>query len=68
MPKSVSEECAKLVDTYGDALFFLLSQELDPTTACAALELCPAAEEIKLPENPFKCKLIIYFLCLFQSF
>jgi len=57
LPKSVSEECAKLVDTYGDALFFLLSQELDPTTACATLELCPAAQEIKLPEKPFKSEI-----------
>ena len=56
MYKSVSEECAKLVDTYGDALFFLLSQELDPNILCTQLQLCTESvvEDIKLPANPFK--------------
>lgn len=57
LPSSIKDECTKLVDTYGDALFFLLSQELDPSIACASLELCPSAEEIKLPANPFRAKI-----------
>jgi len=45
-----------LINTYGDAIFFLLSQELDPNILCTQLQLCTesSVEEVKLPANPFK--------------
>lgn len=58
LPSSIGDECGTLIDTYGDAIFFLLTQELDPAVFCVQLQLCPAAanEEIILPANPFKGK------------
>ncbi|KZS14611.1 Uncharacterized protein APZ42_019947 [Daphnia magna] len=56
LPASISKECDDLINTYGDAMFFLLSQELDPAVLCTQLQLCTEStvEEIQLPENPFK--------------
>ena len=59
LPSSVEDECDKLIDTYGDALFFLLSQELDPSTMCVQLEMCQAVGSVeltKLPVDPYKAK------------
>ncbi len=63
LPSSIDEECGNLINTYGDAIFFLLSQELDPAVLCVQLQLCTGSEteEIELPENPFKG-----LFCLFQ--
>lgn len=68
LPSSISNECDNLINTYGDAIFFLLSQELDPNILCAQLQLCTesAEEEIKLPANPFKGK-ILKIKVLFQN-
>jgi saposin len=56
LPSSISKECDNLINTYGDAIFFLLSQELDPNILCTQLQLCTESvvEDIKLPANPFK--------------
>lgn len=56
LPNSISEECGNLIGTYGDAIFFLLSQELDPASFCVQLQLCTGdnGDDIKLPEHPFK--------------
>jgi len=59
LPSAISDECDKFVDNYGDALLFLLSQELDPSVACATLQLCPAAEnEVVLPRKPFRASMM----------
>jgi len=56
LPSSISKECDNLINNYGDAIFFLLSQELDPNTLCTQLQLCTETvlDDIKLPANPFK--------------
>lgn len=56
LPSSIGSECDTFIDTYGDALLFLLSQELDPSTFCVTLQLCPASEEDApaIPDQPYK--------------
>jgi saposin len=57
LPASVGKECRTLVDTYGDAILFLLVQQVDPDVVCSNLKLCPGlVSEIQLPINPFKTR------------
>jgi len=57
-PSSISTQCDNFVDAYGDAVLFLLSQQLDPSVVCATLQLCPGGVEVVLPVKPFKAPAI----------
>ncbi|XP_072938974.1 uncharacterized protein Sap-r [Epargyreus clarus] len=41
LPDAVTGECRQFVTQYGPAVIALLVQEIDPSTVCPALELCP---------------------------
>lgn len=54
LPSAIEDQCKTLVETYGDAILFLVVQEIDPSTVCTTIKLCSAANEfIVLPVNPF---------------
>ena len=53
LPPWLGAECTKLVDDYGDAIIFILGQQLDPDVVCPSLKLCPGAQ-LQLPVKPFK--------------
>lgn len=57
LPLPIGNECAKMVDQYGDAILYMLAQELDPSVLCVELQMCPAnpTAEVELPKKPFKC-------------
>nr|XP_054773857.1 uncharacterized protein LOC129281952 isoform X4 [Lytechinus pictus] len=38
---SFEAECKSLIETYAPTVFAIIVSELDPTTACTAIELCP---------------------------
>lgn len=40
----MNETCIQFVDTYGDAFVAILAQEIDPSTVCPLLRVCPAAD------------------------
>jgi len=58
LPASIEKQCQVTIETYGDAILFLLVQELDPSTVCATLKLCPSSdnEVVVLPVNPFRSR------------
>ena len=58
LPSSVEEQCTTLVETYGDAVLYLLVQEIDPATVCTSIKLCLASknEPVYIPTKPFTCK------------
>jgi len=55
LPSSVEEQCTTLIETYGDAILYLLVQEIDPSTVCNSVKLCSASnnELVYLPAKPF---------------
>jgi len=55
LPSSVEEQCTTLVETYGDAVLYLLVQEIDPATVCTSIKLCLASnnEPVYIPTKPF---------------
>ncbi|XP_045437707.1 prosaposin isoform X4 [Pipistrellus kuhlii] len=40
LPKSLSEECQEVVDTYGRSILSILLQEASPELVCSMLQLC----------------------------
>uniref|UniRef100_A0A2K5UU58 Prosaposin n=1 Tax=Macaca fascicularis TaxID=9541 RepID=A0A2K5UU58_MACFA len=40
LPKSLSEECQEVVDTYGSSILSILLQEVSPELVCSMLRLC----------------------------
>ncbi|XP_036121783.1 prosaposin isoform X1 [Molossus molossus] len=42
LPKSLSEECQEVVDTYGRSILSILLQEASPELVCSMLQLCSA--------------------------
>lgn len=40
LPKSMSEECQEVVDTYGRSILSILLQEASPELVCSMLRLC----------------------------
>uniref|UniRef100_A0A5F4W9K1 Prosaposin n=1 Tax=Callithrix jacchus TaxID=9483 RepID=A0A5F4W9K1_CALJA len=40
LPKSLSEECQEVVDTYGSSILSILMQEVSPEVVCSMLHLC----------------------------
>ncbi|XP_068632448.1 uncharacterized protein Sap-r isoform X2 [Battus philenor] len=47
LPESVDGECKQFVTEYGPAVIALLVQEIDPSSVCPALGLCPQTEEVR---------------------
>ncbi|CAG4983570.1 unnamed protein product [Parnassius apollo] len=47
LPQSVNSECKQFVTEYGPAVIALLVQEIDPSSVCPALGLCPQTEEVR---------------------
>ena len=41
LPKKVQADCVALVELYGDTLFSLLDQGMDPRYVCPKIKLCP---------------------------
>uniref|UniRef100_F6YQM5 Prosaposin n=1 Tax=Equus caballus TaxID=9796 RepID=F6YQM5_HORSE len=44
LPKSLSEECQEVVDTYGSSILSLLLQEASPELVCRLIHLCSPQE------------------------
>nr|2Z9A_A Chain A, Proactivator polypeptide [Homo sapiens]2Z9A_B Chain B, Proactivator polypeptide [Homo sapiens] len=40
LPKSLSEECQEVVDTYGSSILSILLEEVSPELVCSMLHLC----------------------------
>ena len=49
LPKSLSEECEEVVDTYGASILSILLQEASPELVCSLLHLCPTRALPVLP-------------------
>lgn len=47
LPQSVTPQCKEFVTEYGPAVVALLVQNIDPSSVCPALGLCPQTEEIR---------------------
>ncbi|KAL4713339.1 hypothetical protein ACJJTC_006807 [Scirpophaga incertulas] len=47
LPASINGECKTFVTEYGPAVIALLVQEIDPSSVCPALGLCPQTQEVK---------------------
>lgn len=66
LPSTVNETCVQFVDTYGDAFVAILAQEIDPSTVCPLLRVCPAADvkdvEVFMQQNGdnSKCPLCLF--------
>lgn len=66
LPSSINETCIQFVDTYGSAFVAILAQEIDPSTVCPLLRLCPASNvkdvEIFMQErgDNSKCPLCLF--------
>ncbi|XP_076227036.1 prosaposin isoform X2 [Nomia melanderi] len=41
-PDAINRECQEFIETYGDAIVAILVQEIDPSTVCPMLHLCPS--------------------------
>lgn len=44
LPRSVNQTCVEFVNTYGDAFVAILAQEIDPSTICPLIHVCPARD------------------------
>ena len=63
LPQSLNDECKQFVEQYGPAVIALIVQEIDPSSVCPALDICPQVEEVKhVAINPGKSSCP---LCLF---
>lgn len=66
MPKSINETCIEFINTYGDAVVALLAQEIDPSTICPMIHICPGSNikniEIFMQAKPEKpnCPLCLF--------
>ncbi|XP_026733389.1 uncharacterized protein LOC113497828 [Trichoplusia ni] len=47
LPQSVNDECKQFVTQYGPAVVALLVQNIDPSTICPAIGICPKTEEVR---------------------
>ncbi|KRT84834.1 hypothetical protein AMK59_1027, partial [Oryctes borbonicus] len=50
LPSSVNDTCRDFVETYGDAFIALVAQEIDPSTICPLIKVCPgaSADEVEI--------------------
>ena len=48
LPSAVTEECEEFVKTYGPAFIAILAHDIDPSTVCPKLSLCPSTEMHKI--------------------
>ncbi|KAF5305454.1 hypothetical protein FQA39_LY01545 [Lamprigera yunnana] len=48
LPSSISPMCEDFVNTYGPAFIALFAQEIDPSTICPKLSLCPSNDMHKI--------------------
>lgn len=44
LPNTINETCVEFVNTYGEAVVAIFAQEIDPSTICPLIKVCPAAE------------------------
>ncbi|KAI5639894.1 saposin-like type b, region 1 domain-containing protein [Phthorimaea operculella] len=47
LPQSMDSECRQFVTEYGPAVIALLVQQIDPSSVCPALRLCPQTQEVR---------------------
>nr|XP_061794272.1 prosaposin-like isoform X2 [Nerophis lumbriciformis] len=72
LPKTLTDQCKDLVETYGQAIIELLVQEAEPKTICTFLSLCNGATRAYVPaidETAFKsgefctvCKMAVTYI------
>ncbi|KAK5649661.1 hypothetical protein RI129_000690 [Pyrocoelia pectoralis] len=48
LPSTIKEECKSFVQTYGPAFIAILAQDIDPSTVCPKLSLCPSIDIYKV--------------------
>ncbi|XP_034940789.1 prosaposin [Chelonus insularis] len=58
LPDSIGGMCKEFLDQYGDALIALLVQEIDPSTICPLLHVCPSDQMMVAWEQLPKDKMI----------
>jgi len=44
LPQTINGTCRQFVDTYGPAFIAILAQDIDPSTVCPTLSICPSQE------------------------
>lgn len=49
LPKSVQQDCGRLVDAYSEEIVEMLLTELKPDEVCAALKLCQPKSDESMP-------------------
>lgn len=47
LPDAIVDECKQFVEAYGNAVISLLVQDIDPSSVCPGLGLCPKVEEVR---------------------
>ncbi|XP_077468862.1 prosaposin [Stigmatopora argus] len=72
LPKTLTDQCKDLIETYGQAIIDLLVQQADPKTVCTFLSLCNGAKRAYVPaldESAFKsggyckvCKMAVTYI------
>lgn len=45
LPNSVAETCVEFVNSYGEALVAILAEEIDPSTICPLIRVCPSSSD-----------------------
>ncbi|KAB0800131.1 hypothetical protein PPYR_08011 [Photinus pyralis] len=48
LPSTIRDECKGFVETYGPAFIAILAQDIDPSTVCPKLSLCPSIDIYKV--------------------
>jgi len=55
LPSSINDTCIMFINTYGEAVVALLAQEIDPSTICPLMQVCPNRDadiEIFMQQTP----------------
>ena len=66
LPRSVNQTCVEFVNTYGDAFVAILAQEIDPSTICPLIHVCPARDSkdveifMQQPTSAGNCPLCLF--------
>lgn len=64
LPASINSTCVQFVATYEPALIAILAQEIDPSTVCPLLKLCPTqrgdVEVFMAEKSSGNCPLCLY--------
>ncbi|CAI6377373.1 unnamed protein product [Macrosiphum euphorbiae] len=71
VPRSFEQQCKQFVDQYGDVFISLIAQEVDPSSICPELKLCPVTDlsltSNEDSESSNNCPMCVIFMSALES-